>query len=574
MVLLVIVTAILTAVGPIALKAIVDAFSAARSAPIKLPVALIAAYVISQWLARTSGEIRSFIFARAERRIFRALGERLFAHLMRLPLRFHLDRQTGAISQTLDNGLQGYQLILHHIVFTCLPVGAQLCTIVLVLARQHQPMFLVIFCAAFVCYVIAFGCSAIATSRAAERASNSLVQANATMTDTLLNYESVKYFTAESLVQERVNRALYNTETEWVAFYRRYAVNGLVIATIFAGFLGLAVVTAASQAIEGRITVGDFVLINAYMLQVMQPVELLGFAVQGISQGMAMLDKMMSLLREHTEPGSPGADAQVGAVKISRTLIAEPTRSSPALQFENITLCYRGEGRVLDEISFSVAAGQTLGIVGPSGAGKSTIVRLLVRLFDPDSGRILLDGVPICDLPLEVLRKSIAVVPQDTILFNETIAYNIAFGKAGSSQLDIVRAAKLANLHEFIVRLPQGYDTVVGERGVKLSGGEKQRVTIARAALKRPKVFVFDEATSSLDSETEAAILHSLRHIGGSGTTLMIAHRLSTVIHADEIILLEGGRIRERGAHTELLRQRGRYAALWEFQRCAADIGQ
>ena len=550
---LVITASVLTALGPVALKLVVDGFTGqTKGTPIS-PLFLIGLYVLSQWLARAVGEIRGLIYARAERRMFRALSERLFAHLMHLPLRFHLDRQTGAVNQALDNGLQGYQMIQHHLVFTFLPVAAELGTIIIVLTRLDHPIFLVLFCGALVCYMAAFTYAAISISGPAETASAAHVDANAAMTDGILNYETVKYFTAESIVQEKVSRALSRTEVQWVGFFRRYAFNGLVVAAIFAVFLGATILHAAQDVEGSRMTVGDFVLINSYMLQVVRPVEMLGYAMQGLSQGVAMLKKLLVLFRETPEP----------ELADDRVALSGPGK----LEFENVILSYPPDRPVLKGVSFKISAGKTLGIVGASGSGKSTIVRLLVRLFEPDSGQILLYGVPVSDLSLAKLRRSIAVVPQDTVLFNDTIGYNIAFGKAHSTREDMEQAAKLAHLHAFIMSLPDKYDTKVGERGVKLSGGERQRVSIARAAIKRPRIYVFDEATSSLDSNTEREILRNLQEISRFSTTLVIAHRLSTVVHADEIVVLEGGTIVERGTHAFLLRENGRYAVLWHAQQ-------
>lgn len=550
--LLVVAASILTALGPIALKLVVDALAGqARGAPVSL-VLLLAAYVLAQFLARVAGEIRGLIHARAERRMFRTLSERLFAHLMQLPLRFHLERQTGAVGQALEQGLQGYQMILHHLVFTFLPVTAELGTIVFVLVGLARPVFLGLFCGALACYAIVFVYAAATVSQAARTASATHVAAHAAMTDGILNYETVKYFAAEALVQARVGEALSRTEAEWVGFYRRYAWNGLCVATIFGTFLAATVLYAAHEVEARRMTVGDFVLVNTYMLQVVQPVEMLGYAMQAFFQGIAMLEKMMALLRESPEP------------QYSRD--AAPVRGPGALEFQCVSLSYRPGRSVLRDVSFRLPAGKTLGIVGASGSGKSTLVRLLVRLLEPDSGRILLDGVPVSELSLATLREAIAVVPQDTVLFDDTIAYNIAFGTPGAGSEEVERAAKLSHLHGFITSLPEGYGTCVGERGVKLSGGERQRVSIARAVLKRPRIYVFDEATSSLDSQTEREILVNLREISRASTTLVIAHRLSTVAHADEIVVLDDGRIIERGTHEQLLRG-GRYAALWEAQQ-------
>jgi ATP-binding cassette subfamily B protein len=553
--LLIMIASAMTALGPVALKLVVDTFTGQAGMGGISAVTLIGLYVLSQWLARTVGEIRGLVYVRAERRMSRMLSERLFAHVMRLPLRFHLERQTGAISQALDNGLNGYQMVLHTLVFTILPVATELATIVVVLSRLDQPAFLGLFCGAIAAYAVVFWYSAYTIMAAARAASESQVNATAVMTDSILNYETVKYFTAESVVQARVSRALRQTEDGWVGFYRRYAYNGLGVATIFAGFLGITMLYAAHQTQGGRMTVGSFVLVNTYMLQGVRPVEMLGYAVQTLSQGMAFLGKMFEIFREKTEACSPGDISPAGGGGAGR------------LDFEAVGVSYRSDRVILRDVNFTLPAGKTLGVVGGSGAGKSTLVRLLVRLIEPDTGRILLDGISIGDLPLPAVREAIAVVPQDTVLFNDTIGYNIAFGKAGSTQAEIEHAARLAHLHEFIVSLPEGYETRVGERGVKLSGGEKQRVSIARAAIKRPRIYVFDEATSSLDSNTEREILRNLREISRFSTTVVIAHRLSTVVHADEIVVLEGGTIVERGCHTALLRQNGRYASLWEAQQ-------
>ena len=552
--LLIMAASAMTALGPVALKLVVDGFAGQGSAAGVSAVTLIGLYVLSQWLARTVGEIRGLVYARAERRMSRMLSERLFAHVMRLPLRFHLERQTGAISQTLDNGLNGYQMVLHTLVFTILPVATELGTIVFVLSRLNQPAFLGLFAGAIVAYAVVFWYSAFTIMAAAKAASDSQINATAVMTDSILNYETVKYFTAESVVQERVSRVLTQTEDGWVGFYRRWAYNGLGVATIFAGFLAVTILYAAREVQGGRMTVGSFVLINTYMLQVVRPVEMLGYAMQSLSQGMAFLEKLFDIFREKPEPFVVSDISPTGS-------------GVGKLDFEAVGVAYRSDRIILRDVNFTLPAGKTLGVVGGSGAGKSTLVRLLVRLIDPDTGRILLDGISIGDLPLSTVRQAIAVVPQDTVLFNDTIGYNIAFGKAGSTQAEIEHAARLAHLHDFIMSLPDGYDTKVGERGVKLSGGEKQRVSIARAAIKRPRIYVFDEATSSLDSHTEREILRNLREISRFSTTLVIAHRLSTVVHADEIVVLEGGTIVERGSHSALLRQSGKYAALWQAQQ-------
>src|SRR3569833_1210623 len=507
--LLIMVASATTALGPVALKLVVDGFTEQRGAvsALGLSVAvLIALYVLSQWLARTVGEVRGLVYARAERRMSRMLSERLFAHIMRLPLKFHLERQTGAISQALENGRNGYQSVLHTLVFTILPVATELGTDVVVLSRLDQPAFLGLFTGAIVAYGLVFWYSTVTIMNAAHCASGSQVNATAVMTDSLLNYETVKYFTAETVVQARVSRALQENERDWVRVYRRYAYNGLFVATIFAGFLGVTIFYAAQEVQNGRMSVGTFVLVNTYMLQIVRPVEQLGYAMQQLSLGLALLGRVFELFREPPE--------------ITVAPAAAPPAGAGRLGFNHVGASIRSDRVVLDDVSFTLPAGKTLGVVGGSGSGKSTLVRLLVRLMDAGTGQILLDGVAVADLPLSWLRQAIAVVPQDTVLFYDSIAYDIAFGKDGSSRAEVEHAARLAHLHDFIMSLPDGYETKVGERGVKLSGGEKQRISIARAAIKRPRIYVFDEATSSLDSNTEREILKNLREIARFSTTV------------------------------------------------------
>jgi ABC-type transport system involved in Fe-S cluster assembly fused permease/ATPase subunit len=555
---LVVTASVLTALGPVALKLIVDRFTAQTGDRLLIPLGLIGLYVMSQWAARAVGQTWGLIYARAERRMFRTLSERLFAHLMRLPLRFHLDRQTGALSQSLNDGLQGYEAIVYHLIFTLVPVAAELVTMILVLSHLVRPTFIALFCGVLMCYALVFAHAAVSVSTAAKMACAAHVDAIAVMTDGILNYETVKYFTAESILQNKASCALSRAEVEWVNYFRRYALRGLATATIFAAFMGITVLYASQDVVSHRMSIGSFILVNSYMLQVVRPVEILGYALQGLCRGVAMLEKMLALFRETAEPQfRDDRIANIGPGK---------------LEFEDVTLSYRPERRVLKSISFTVGAGKTLGIVGASGSGKSSIVRLLVRLLEPDQGRILLDGVPIASLSLSRLRQSIAVVPQDTVLFNDSIGYNIGFGSVSSTQEEIERAATLANLHDFITNLPEKYDTRVGERGMKLSGGEKQRISIARAAMKNPKIYIFDEATSSLDSKTEREILRNLKQISRFSTTLVIAHRLSTVAHADDIIVMEEGAIIEHGTHLSLLRKPGKYAALWAAQQLGPEV--
>ena len=558
---LVVAAAILTALGPVALKQLVDSFSEPGVVAGIGTHLLVALYVLSQWLSRSAGELRGFIYARVERRVFRALSERVFDHLLRLPMRFHFARRTGALHQALDNGLQGYQLVMHHLVFTVLPVIAELATTVVVLSRLELPVFLVLFFCAMVCYAAAFSYGAAAVVKPAEAASSAAIHATGVVVDNLMNVETIKQFAAEELVRRKVSEALVESEKEWVSFYKKYACNGVAVASIFALFLAATIGTAVYEVQRGRMTVGEFVLVNAYMLQLVRPIEMIGFAMQALSQGIALLKEMFSLLRETPEVYS--SDDCGPVLRIGR------------LELRRISASYREERPVLNDVSFMIEGGKTLGIVGASGSGKSTLVRLLTRTLDADGGSILMDGVSITEYPLTTWRRSIAVVGQDTALLNDSIQTNILIGRPSATRAEIEHAARAARLHEFIMSLPDGYETQVGERGVKLSGGERQRLAIARALLKDPVLYIFDEPTSALDSHNERAILQSIFEVSASRTALIIAHRLSTVALADEIVVLDHGRVVERGRHEELLLAEGHYAALWLAQngadRCLSD---
>ena len=551
----VIIAAVAAALTPFVLKLMIDELSPTTAgAVLAVPVFLLAAYVITNWLSRAINELRGLLFGTAEQRLFRRLSRFLFSHIMTLPLRFHLDRKTGAIGPTLEQGMQGYRLILQHAVFTVLPALVEIAAMTFILASLFSAPFLIIFALSVIAYGVVFAHGAARILSASRDVSATKINAHAILTDSILNYETVKLFTAENEIRARYDAMLARSEETWVEFYRRRTVNGLSVAVVFAAGLAATMSLGASGVARGEISIGDFVLLNAYILQIARPVEMLGFAFRDIGQGVAFIEKLLDLLREpnETSPQNPPMRVYAGAASVS---------------FENISFGYNDERQVLQDVSFNIPNGKTVALVGPSGSGKSSMVRLLTRFYDPDAGTIRIDGDPVDKIPLEKVREMIAVVPQDTILFNTTIAENIGFGATGkATEVDIRRAARLAHLDRFIDTLPKGYETIVGERGLKLSGGEKQRVAIARAALKRPRLFIFDEATSALDTETERHILQNMIEVSEGVTTLMIAHRLSTIIHADEIIVLQAGTVRERGAHESLLAEDGLYADMWRAQ--------
>ena len=549
---------VLGALTPLALKLAIDTLTASARTVSMLAILAVLLYVGAQYALRSVAELRMLAYGQAEQRLRRQLGRRLFQHLMHLPLRFHLERKAGAVGEIAEQGVRGYEQVLTHSVCTIVPVIVEFVAVGIVLVQLDQVFYIAILIAAALAYAVVFSYGALGVERPASSISSAHVDAHAMLTDSLLNSETIKYFDAEPVVCGRYDRVLARSESAWQEFLARRAANGLLVATIFALSLGVSLSYAAYEVGRGALSLGGCVLVNAYVARLVQPLEWLGHAVRDVAQGLAFLDRMLALLREHAESDRA-------------TLESLPVESAE-LAFDRVSLSYDGVRAVLRDVSFRVPAGHTVAVVGASGSGKSSLIRLLCRLYEPDGGRILLGGVPITGLPRSHVRQAIAVVPQDTVLFHDTVANNIGFGKADSSLDEITEAARVANLHEFILGLPDGYETLVGERGLKLSGGERQRVAIARAALKRPRVFVFDEATSSLDSRTEREILRNLLDVSRHCTTLIIAHRLATVVHADEIIVLEEGAVVERGSHDALLERGGAYDALWRAQQGTTSL--
>ncbi|MGH8149849.1 MAG: ABC transporter transmembrane domain-containing protein, partial [Steroidobacteraceae bacterium] len=426
--------ALSTALAPVALKRAVDALTGPGTRAAAGVAVWIAAYVLGLGLARGLGQIRGLVYARAERRLFRRVSERLFAHVLRLPLAFHLARETGAVSQTLDNGLQGCELLLRHLLTTLVPAAVELCAVLFVMAALRQPPLVALFSFAIAAYAVLFGVFATRIARAAKSAAGARVAASAVITDGILSAETVKLLGAELGVEERVRGALLDAEQQWVAFSRRFAGSGLGVAALFVAVLAITLSYAAHEAQRGQLTVGGFVLVSTYLLQLVRPVEMLGFALQGLSQGIGLLGMLVELLREPEERDAQGVDSAASASAESPPAVPG---AAGEVEFSHVTFSYGGNRPVLDDVSFRVPAGRALGIVGASGSGKSTILRLLVRLLEPDTGVIRLDGISLAALPLSELRAAVAVVPQDAGLLNDTVGRNIALARPGCTSDEV-----------------------------------------------------------------------------------------------------------------------------------------
>jgi ATP-binding cassette subfamily B protein len=539
---------------PVLYGRIVDAL-APKEGPMA-GLAVVSALIIAYGLARVGGagfgEIRDALFASVQQRAVRLLALRTFRHLHGVSLRFHLDRQTGGLSRVIDRGTQGMQSVLRLAVFNVVPTAIELALVTGIIWYLFDWRYALITCCAVLTYVGFTTLLAGRRGRYRRTMNETDNDASTKALDSLLNYETVKYFNNEAHEAARYDRALARYERAAVRVQVSLNLLNLGQATIIALGLMLIMLLAAEGFEDGTMTIGMFVLLNTYLIQLYQPLNFMGMVYMTIKQGLVDMEQMFALLRlDHEITDKPGA----------RPLVATGT-----VRFEDVRFGYRPDREVLKGISFTVPAGGKLAIVGPTGAGKSTISRLLFRFYDVTGGRILVDGHDIRDVTQDSLRAAIGVVPQDTVLFNDTIRYNIGYGRPTAADAEIEQAARAAQVHDFVLRLPDGYDTRVGERGLKLSGGEKQRVAIARTILKNPSILILDEATSALDTRTEQEIQAALRAVASHRTTLVIAHRLSTVVDADEIIVLDDGRIAERGTHAALLASGGLYARMWALQ--------
>jgi ABC-type transport system involved in Fe-S cluster assembly fused permease/ATPase subunit len=548
---------------PLLLKELVDGVGLRPSDPAALwlvPAALLLAYGALRFMTSLFTELRELVFAKATEGAARTISLQVFRHLHALSLRFHLERQTGGMTRDIERGTRAVHSLISYSLYSIVPTLIEFALVLTLLAVKFDLMFVWITLAALVSYIIFTVTITEWRTRFRRRMNELDSTAHSRAVDSLLNYETVKYFNNEDFEARRYDENLEK--------YRRAAVKSqnslsllnagqqLIIATGLVAMLW----RATQGVIDGRMTLGDLVMINALMIQLYIPLGFLGVLYREIKQSLTDIDKMFNLLeREREVADAPGAPALV--------LPQGEHGGAPSVRFEHVSFAYDPARPILHDLSFEIPAGKTVAVVGSSGAGKSTLARLLYRFYDITSGRIEIAGQDIRSVTQASVRQAIGIVPQDTVLFNDTVEYNIAYGRPGASRAEVEEAARAAHIHAFITSTPAGYDTMVGERGLKLSGGEKQRVAIARTLLKNPPILIFDEATSALDSANERAIQAELRSVAQGKTTLVIAHRLSTVVDAHEILVMDGGRIVERGSHAALLARAGAYARMWALQQ-------
>ena len=546
---------------PLLLKELIDSLSIKPGDPAALlvvPAGLLVAYGLLRLSTSLFTELRELVFAKATEGTARSISLQVFRHLHALSLRFHLERQTGGMTRDIERGTRAVHSLISYSLYSIFPTLVEVAMVLTLLAWKFDAAFAWITLAALVLY-ITFTITVTEWRTQFRKQMNELdSNAHTRAIDSLLNYETVKYFNNEDFEARRYDENLEKLRRAALKSQSTLSLLNTGQQLIIAAALIAMLWRATQGVVEGRLTLGDLVMVNAFMIQLYIPLNFLGVMYREIKQSLTDLDKMFVLMEKHRE-----VDDTPGALPLQV--------SAGAVRFEQVNFAYDPARPILHDLSFEIPAGKTVAVVGPSGAGKSTLARLLYRFYDVGSGRITIDGQDIRQVTQSSLRQAIGIVPQDTVLFNDTVQYNIAYGRPGATLDDVHGAARAAHIHAFISATPKGYDTMVGERGLKLSGGEKQRVAIARTLLKNPPLLIFDEATSALDSANERAIQAELRAVSQGKTALVIAHRLSTVVDAHEIVVLEAGRVVERGPHAELMAKEGRYAQMWRLQQSGQD---
>ncbi len=538
---------------PLVMKRIVDSLDQSQ-AVLVVPFALLLTYGLLRLSSTLFAELRDIVFVKVTQRAMRNIALKVFRHLHALSLRFHLERQTGGVTRDVERGTRGISTLLSFMLFSVIPIILEITMVTVLLAVKFDWTFVIV----TLCAILLYGGTTIAITEwrtQHRRQMNDMdSKANTKAIDSLLNYETVKYFGNEEFEAGRYDKNLQRYETAATKSETSLGILNCAQSVVIAMAVTLLMWRASEGIVERKLTIGDLVMVNALLIQLYIPLNFLGTMYREIRQALTDMEKMFRLLGENRE------------IQDKPNALPLAVRGA-AIKFENVNFSYDPKRQILHDVSFEVPAGKTVAVVGSSGAGKSTISRLMFRFYDVNSGRITIDGQDIRDVTQTSVRASLGIVPQDTVLFNDTIHYNIAYGKPGSSDADIEDAARRAHVSDFIQRLPDKWESMVGERGLKLSGGEKQRVAIARTLLKNPAIMIFDEATSALDSATEKSIQAELREIARDRTTLVIAHRLSTIIDADQILVLDHGRIIERGNFRELLDADGKFAQMWRLQQ-------
>lgn len=551
---LLILAKVATVITPLVLKEIIDDLNPQTSDLLVLPLVLLLIYGGLRFSSTLFRESRNIIFARVRFAIMRQISTKVVAHLHELSLRYHLDRKTGALSRDINRGTNSVSTVLSHVLFNILPTILEVLMVCGILMSQYSAWFAIVAAITFSAYVALTLKMTTWRIPLRKEMNKTESEANTRAIDALLNYETVKYFGNEAYEVDRYTNSLKQWEDAGAKSYAAMGLLNLGQGLIIALGVTSLMVLAAQGVAAGEMTLGDLVAVNAFLIQLFIPLGFLGMIYNSLKNAFADMERMLNLFRETSEvediPDAPALRTQGGHVR-----------------FEGVGFSYGPDRQILHDVNLDIPAGSKVALVGASGSGKSTLAKLLFRFYDPSHGRITIDGQDIKMVSQDSLRSKLGVVPQDTVLFNDTIAYNINYARLSATREEVEHATKLASLEEFVQRLPQGYDTVVGERGLKLSGGEKQRVAIARAILKQPPVMIFDEATSSLDSNSERAILDALNQVAQAHTTLVIAHRLSTIVDADLIVVLDQGHVLEQGTHEDLIQAQGAYAQMWALQQ-------